>query len=295
MKKTKNIKNIKNIWKIISFPFIYLGVQLVVSLVYIIAAMMPSLFRMIFENAIAGGGVISEDSIYDIILSNMNLMTPVIISVVITFLIIFIIQRKEWKAEKFWGFSGFNNIPPLLLCLLLGAALNILTVCILTFLQVNNQPSVLDDMVGKNFILDFMAIAVIVPVLEEIIFRGIAHKYLDRLISRHLAVFIQALMFGLIHMNITQGIYAFFLGVIIGYIYLWFDSIYFAIAIHLAYNGTNILLFYIFGESDVDLLYFLIISVIVFVFSMAGLTVSANKRKKNPVYYNNYNNNRWQF
>jgi len=287
------VKVKKNIWKIISYPLIYLGVQLVVTVIYILAAIMPDIFKMSFENA-RTGKVIDEGKIYDLVLS-VNFMMPVLISAVIAFLIIFIIQRKEWKAERFWSFAGFK-ISPFLLCLILGAALNILTVCIISFLPISPESSPLDDLMGKNFMLEFITVALVGPILEEIIFRGVVHKYMDRLMSRHAAVFLQALIFGFIHLNITQGIYAFFLGVIIGYIYLWFDSIYVAIAVHVAFNGTNIALLYLFGDSEIDLLYFLITAVIGFIASMAGITFLANKKaSEKQAYLKSGYYNRWQF
>jgi membrane protease YdiL (CAAX protease family) len=135
-----------------------------------------------------------------------------------------------------------------------------------------------------------------VPVLEEIIFRGAVHKYTSRLMSRHAAVFLQALIFGFIHLNIIQGVYAFFLGVIIGYIYLWFDSIYVAIAVHVAFNGTNIALLYLFGDSEIDLFYFLIMAVIGFIGSMAGIAFFAHKKAdEKRAYLKSGCYNRWQF
>jgi len=274
----------------------YLGVQFVVSLIYGIVAVIVIGFKIGLES-FASGDFLLGDNLSELILSNINLWIPVVISVVITVGILFLILRKEWKTERLWNFSQIK-IPPALLCLALGAALNILTICVLGFLQVSQEPSALDDLVGNNLIAEFMIIAVLVPILEEIIFRGIVQRRLSKMMSRHIAIFLQALIFGIIHLNLLQGIYAFFLGVIIGYVYHWFDSIWIAIAIHGAFNGTNVLLFYIFGDSEINLIYFLFIALIVFIATMTSLAV-LSERQKLKAYSNNIsgnnNYNRWYF
>jgi len=287
-------KAVKNIWKIICYPMLYLGMQVAVSFVYAIALGLFIAIKLGIESAISGGSA-QADNAGQLVYSQINLMIPVVVSAFGTLLIIFFILRKEWKTEKFWSFAGVK-ISPALLCLSLGIAANILTICILSMLSVSQQPSPLDDLFGNSLIVDLLVVAVLAPVLEEIIFRGIVLKRLSKITRRNTAVFLQALIFGIIHLNLLQGVYAFFLAIFIGYIYIWFDSVWYAVLIHVAYNATNILLLYIFGDSEVNLFYFLVISGLVFIVSMASLVALADRRKE-KAYPDNYpgnNNNRWQ-
>ncbi|MCL1858131.1 MAG: CPBP family intramembrane metalloprotease [Oscillospiraceae bacterium] len=298
---------IKNIWKIICYPLMYIGIQVAVTFIYMIVFSIAVGLKIGIESSVTGEPFQMDniyENIYDLIMSQM--MIPVVISVFVTVLIIFLILRKEWAAEKFWNFARFK-ISPFLLCISLGAALNVLTICIIAMIPIPPQPSPIDEIVGNNMIIDLLIISVFTPVLEEIIFRGIVLKRLNKMMRRHTAVFLQALIFGIIHLNLLQGIYAFFLGVIIGYIYLWFDSIYVAIAVHCAYNATSLILFYIFGDSDVNIFYFLVISALVFIISIASLVALAERQEKKAYSHNltggngNNNNddnndsdNRWQ-
>jgi len=275
---------IKNIWKIICYPLMYLGVQIVVSFIYIFAVGIAFAVKHIFDNAISGGDLMfgsfdNFDNIEELIMSWVDIRIPVILSSVICFLIVWLIIRKQWKADKFWS-AGNLRISPPLLCISLGAALNVLTICILSMIPIAQQPQPFDDIIGNNFIIDFIMVALLAPVVEEIIFRGIVQKRLTKMMNARSAVFLQALIFGIVHLNLLQGVYAFVLGMIIGYIYHWFDSIWVAVILHIAFNGTSIALFYIFGDSDINLFYFLAIAAVVFIFSMASLVAMAERVKK---------------
>lgn len=59
---------------------------------------------------------------------------------------------------------------------------------------------------------------IIAPVSEELIFRGVTFGYAKKAMPVIWAVCLQAVLFGVFHMNIIQGIYAAFLGLFLGYI-----------------------------------------------------------------------------
>ena len=74
------------------------------------------------------------------------------------------------------------------------------------------------------------------PVVEEIIFRGVVYNRLkanNRLIT---SVIISALVFGVYHQNIVQGLYAFIVGCLIAVLYEWFGRFYIPVAVHIVSN-----------------------------------------------------------
>ncbi|MCB2357995.1 CPBP family intramembrane glutamic endopeptidase [Clostridium estertheticum] len=89
-------------------------------------------------------------------------------------------------------------------------------------------------------IILILSIAVIAPIYEEVIFRGILLKGMANKMDPNLALIISALIFALVHMNIPQGINAFLLGLIIGAIYLSSNSIYLCIFAHFINNSVAI-------------------------------------------------------
>lgn len=90
--------------------------------------------------------------------------------------------------------------------------------------------------------LTFLCTVIMAPVSEELVFRGITLYYTKKISSRFwVANIVQAALFGLVHMNIIQGIYAFGLGLILGYLCHCFESLWLAMAAHAVFNfmGTG--------------------------------------------------------
>lgn len=83
-----------------------------------------------------------------------------------------------------------------------------------------------------------IAVIVLAPIAEEILFRGLVMKYSRTFMNVPTAVLFQGLLFGLYHGNIIQGIYAFILGSILGLIAYKLDSILPAIILHTALNAS---------------------------------------------------------
>jgi membrane protease YdiL (CAAX protease family) len=79
------------------------------------------------------------------------------------------------------------------------------------------------------------------PISEELIFRGVTMRLAQRAFPFWAANLIQAVLFGVFHMNPLQGCYAFALGLILGYICEKGGSIYHAILFHFLFNlwGTT--------------------------------------------------------
>ena len=80
------------------------------------------------------------------------------------------------------------------------------------------------------------------PISEELIFRGVTMRIARKSFPFWIANIMQALFFGIFHLNILQGCYAFALGLFLGYVYEHSGSIYHAIFFHFLFNlwGTTI-------------------------------------------------------
>lgn len=74
------------------------------------------------------------------------------------------------------------------------------------------------------------------PFSEELLFRGVTMRIARRAFPFWVANIIQAVLFGVFHMNMLQGCYAFALGLILGYICEYGGSIYYSIFFHFLFN-----------------------------------------------------------
>ncbi|MGN0483352.1 MAG: type II CAAX prenyl endopeptidase Rce1 family protein [Lachnospiraceae bacterium] len=90
----------------------------------------------------------------------------------------------------------------------------------------------LDDMSGLMMIYGVL----VAPIGEELIFRGVTMHHALRSMPFWAANIIQALMFGIFHMNIIQGCYAFFAALFLGYIAYTSGGLFLPILMHMFFN-----------------------------------------------------------
>lgn len=138
---------------------------------------------------------------------------------------------------------------------LMGYGMQIVTTLIMVLVNVL-LPSVMEE---YNTLVDGSGITtyglmwvistlVLPPLVEEAGFRGLGLTYLERAgVPFAVANIVQALAFGIFHMNLTQGIYTFVLGLALGFVTHRSGSIAPAMLMHLVYN--------LMGTLGSDLIY----------------------------------------
>lgn len=80
---------------------------------------------------------------------------------------------------------------------------------------------------------------IIAPVAEELIFRGLVLHYAKKAFPLWIAVIYQAVLFGAFHMNMFQGIYAFFAGLFLGFVAYYGGNIMWSVILHMLYNTVQ--------------------------------------------------------
>ncbi len=100
--------------------------------------------------------------------------------------------------------------------------------------------AVVADQYSAHFLLGLISTGIIAPIAEELLFRGIIHNVLKRVMTTQVALFFSSAFFGLYHMNLVSGLYAFIMGCLIAYAYEYFGDFKMAVAVH---AGANILVY----------------------------------------------------
>lgn len=135
--------------------------------------------------------------------------------------------------------------------------------------KMKDAQNLVDNLVtGGNLLLTLLSVGILVPIVEEITFRGMLFSTLKRGFSPVVALFIQALFFALFHGNLLQGSYTFFVGLLAGCLVLWYDSLWPAIILHVAFNSINVLAAQLIEKNET------LVSTVVFVATLIGLIVS---------------------
>lgn len=92
-----------------------------------------------------------------------------------------------------------------------------------------------DLVIGSNPWIQMLVMVILAPIFEELIFR----KFLiDRVIryGEGIAIIVSGLMFSLFHGNISQGIYAFVIGILLAFIYVKTGRARYGMIIHFLIN-----------------------------------------------------------
>ena len=83
-----------------------------------------------------------------------------------------------------------------------------------------------------------IATCVLAPILEEMLFRGVLLRAFLKRYPRWVAISYSALLFGAAHMNVYQFILAFWLGLLLGWLFERSRSLLPCIALHAAFNSA---------------------------------------------------------
>ena len=98
------------------------------------------------------------------------------------------------------------------------------------------------DLSTASPVLMILAVCIVGPIAEELVFRGMIFGKLRRAFSFWPAAIISGIMFGVFHMNIMQGIYVLPLAIVLGYVAYRTKSVYPCIFMHMINNFMPTLL-----------------------------------------------------
>tara|TARA_B110000977_G_scaffold190726_1_gene261878 strand:+ start:792 stop:1706 length:915 start_codon:yes stop_codon:yes gene_type:complete len=122
----------------------------------------------------------------------------------------------------------------------------------LNFLKLAEEQSLLltEQFLIMDSIWDLGIMVLIMGVVaalgEELLFRGILQNLFQNWSkSKHLAIWLTALLFSVIHMQYHAVLPRFFLGAFIGYVYVYSGSLRTAIYLHFFYNTTLVIITYL--------------------------------------------------
>jgi hypothetical protein len=94
-------------------------------------------------------------------------------------------------------------------------------------------------------ILGMFLIGVAVPIVEELIFRGLVQNFLNQKLKFRTANFFQALIFGIIHVQPAGIVAAFLMGLVLGWLYKKTGRLVVPIVGHCIFNVTSLLTMFI--------------------------------------------------
>ncbi|HWT73880.1 MAG TPA: type II CAAX endopeptidase family protein [Mobilitalea sp.] len=125
--------------------------------------------------------------------------------------------------------------------------------------------------------LTLFSTVILAPISEELIFRGVVFKMASRFTSFTVANITQALFFGLFHMNIVQGLYAFAGGLAMGYVAYKYRTIIASIIFHLFFNGISYIL--VAPPNNMVMVIYTIIGILLSAIALLQIRKVGNRQK----------------
>lgn len=213
--------------KSVCYLALFLGMQ--------VAVMLPAVF------AAVAGEITGEPAEYLYGMAGLDTVTLTLISGLLTIAVVMAVYliRRKGLGEALWLrpvpapalLTGASMAPALYLVVGVGLAL-------LPEAWMESYSEAAASVDSGSFV-GFVAVALVAPVVEELIFRGLILNRLSRAMPGWLAVALSAAAFGVCHGHPVWFAYAFIMGVIFGWISLRTRSILPSILGHLTFNAIG--------------------------------------------------------
>lgn len=171
--------------------------------------------------------------------------------------VIFLIRHKPITREIQLKKTGAK---PLILAAVFGAALqiviNVTVSCIPWPAAWMEAMDLMSEMILSEPIpLQILAVVILGPITEELIFRGLIHTRFRRVLPPLWAALVSGAVFGLAHGTPIQFFYATSIGVILGLVMEQFDSIVPCMILHIVFNAVTFLPVYDISAGGIILMY----------------------------------------
>lgn len=232
--------------KIISPPVLYTFMQMFMEVVVITLTYIGEMIGIYKKNMLMNNNALSvADRLNAVVVRNASYITFfAAIAGAALFGCMFrdAVRKKEFPVQR--NVEKGKYLLPVFFAITVSLAISNL----ITFANIDNiygsYQVTSDRLLQGNIIYRIFAIGVIVPITEELIYRGLMYNRIKKETGVISAIFLSAFAFGLFHFNLVQGIYAFIIGLICALCYEIYGNITVSIAMHMAINIVAVLLDY---------------------------------------------------
>lgn len=240
MMKKDNI--ILKVWRCLYVPILYFAIMLIVQYIamfgYMISALMENPMLDQYALIVATEEWLIEKSV---------MLT--IVAGVISFPILWIMMLSDKKRlKRVDEYKEYDKVPAVkwLYIVVIGAASCMGFNLLISITGIINWGGGFEDtseaIYGGNPIAMVLGVIFLIPMIEEFVFRGIVYERVRQYSGAKMAIFLSAVYFGVFHMNVPQGIYAFLIGVIIAWIYYKYKSVWAPVLFHVSANAFSVIL-----------------------------------------------------
>lgn len=152
------------------------------------------------------------------------------------------------EAIRFKKIKATNIVLLIVFSYLITPLMSFINAISMMFFE-NTTSSFMGEIIKQNgFFLSIIIIAVIPATFEETVYRGIFYNEY-RKVKPLQAIFLSAFLFGIVHGNLNQFVYAFVMGIVFALIIEATDSILSTMIIHFFINGTSVTALHFYSKD----------------------------------------------
>ena len=229
-------------WRIVYPSLAYYGINILVTAVFMTFLMA----HLMLERNTTDVNLIMDEWVR--LASQYNYEIAILIAIVAMPVMIFFFMRDR-KREKVLGiYLKYDKVEPVyyLAAAFLGVSAcitvnHLLDISGLTGMYLEALEEMEAALYQENLLIELIGVGLIVPAVEELVFRGLTMRRIAEDVGSTVSIFMSALLFACYHGNLLQGIYAFILGVLMGYVYDRYKTLAAPIVLHAAANTMSIL------------------------------------------------------
>lgn len=151
-------------------------------------------------------------------------------------------DRSAWETVYGKKEPGtlFRNLRQGVLAVISGAALGIAVNNIIAMTPLIEKSSGFqnanDAFFAGEIVFEFLGSCLLIPIAEELLYRGVVYKRLQVMVGVGPAILLSALLFGIMHVNPVQFLYAGILGILLAFLLEKSGFLYVPILGHIAAN-----------------------------------------------------------
>ena len=200
----------------------------------------------------------------------------------------FVVLMGLWLMTKlrkstFGAFTGITKpttTPVMVLALAAGVAMSFWATIALNMIpwpeaMVESYVESSASLTTQQPVIDFLAVVLMAPLVEELLFRGVIYDALCAFVPAGVAVVFQAMLFGSTHGTLLWILYSSLIGCVLGYVRKRADSLWPCILMHSAFNASSYLFTWFaerYSEDSATVTFVFLGSAFVMLLSLYGIS-----------------------
>jgi len=234
-------------------PFWYVAGPIIIDFLISLAVQVAAQFIYVFLNIYRAGGIMENSEAllewaYVMTAEIMQYSTEITAAASLVMMPVALwMFNKDRKQEQMIGAKPAEQVPlfkyaiiavmGIVVCI---GANNLITLSNVSSLSATYE-SVAEKFYSSGFAMQIICLGIIVPIAEELIFRGLVFKRLRTMMDVKRAIIVSSVIFGAMHGNLVQFIYGLFIGLLLAYMYECFGSVKAPIFAHMVMNLTSVI------------------------------------------------------